>query len=155
MIVGLLVSNGRGIPTEHKENFLLNDSSARSCRRTYWRTHHRHRYKKKQTTLCCPPVVGQSNKGRQDTQEDVFNSCETHLRLRVRVLKFHVLVKFSFGQQIEQHQVTDHRRLEDVQGHFSVCTHRSREAINCYCWSLQDVPLRRCPLQSRWPSAWG
>lgn len=63
-------------------------------------------------------MVGKTNKGRQDSWEDVYKSWETHLSLRVGVLKFHVLVKFSFGQQIEQHQVTDHRCLQDVQGHF-------------------------------------
>lgn len=70
--------------------------------------------KTKKKSFCCPPVVGKTNKCRQDSREDVYNSCKTHLSLRVCVLKFHVLVKFSFGQQIEQHQVTDHRRLEDI-----------------------------------------
>lgn len=35
------------------------------------------------------------------------------MRIGIGVFEFHVLVKFSFGQQIEQHQVTHNRSLEN------------------------------------------
>lgn len=49
-------------------------------------------------TLCCPPVLAvilQQN-----------HLAASYLCMCVCEFEFHVLVKFSFGQQIEQHQVT-------------------------------------------------
>lgn len=46
-----------------------------------------------------------------DSSQTDFRRYVAYLSVWVRVFEFHVLVKFSFGKQIQQHQVTDNSSL--------------------------------------------
>lgn len=83
-------------------------------------------------TLCRPPVLAVI---LQQTYCRV-----SHLCMRVCVFEFHVLVKFSFWQQIEQHQVTHNCSLGGGK--------KERNAQRLDCYSADDASLMMQPVQS-------
>lgn len=81
-----------------------------------------------------------------------------YLNVCLCVLEFHVLVKLSFREQVEQHQVTNHRGLKRKKrkGLHSFSGSKTKEDNNDRVkYMMNNVPLQRYPLQILWLSGLG
>lgn len=80
--------------------------------------------------------------------------CRSHLCVCVCVFEFHVLVKFSFWQQIEQHQVTHNCSLEKKKKKNAQRLDCSADDASSLMFTCH-IPLQKFPLRSQWLSVLG